>query len=128
MVSFALADFMSGGCSELGVRLTYREDSNNVSGNLEVCYENKWRTVCLEQLTSDDLRVACRTLGFSANENEFNMEASFLNDSGIPFERDFSCSGMEESLSECYGSEASIVVCTSVRIQCAGIKKHNVGI
>ena len=64
---FKFTIIFHAGCSEGALRL--RDGATMFEGQLEVCYNKEWCTVCNDFYTSsncEDAKVACRQLGFSS--------------------------------------------------------------
>ena len=57
------------GCNEGDVRLL--EGSSELEGQVEICLNNIWGTVCDSGWDSNDARVVCRQLGFSVAGTAF---------------------------------------------------------
>ena len=57
----------AGQSSDGDVRLI--DSSGGSSGRLEIYYDNQWGTVCDDNFTSNDARVACRQLGYADYTN-----------------------------------------------------------
>ncbi|XP_069120540.1 neurotrypsin-like [Argopecten irradians] len=69
------------------------------SGRLEVYHDGVWGTVCDNDFDSRDVRVACRQLGFSANEHQ--RIKKFGPGTGSIWMDNVECTGDEATLSEC---------------------------
>ena len=92
-------------CTEFDVRLTYR-DLNNATGNLEVCFQNSWRSLGAGALNLEARAVACRSLGFTEFEG-----------SGFPileFPSPVVSLTQRSSLSITCGNETSLQNCLSI--------------
>ena len=46
-------------------RARVRGSSSEMVGRIEVCIQEKWRTICSNQWKEEDARVLCHQLGFS---------------------------------------------------------------
>ena len=58
---------LAGSCTEGDVRLT-GFTASELQGNVEVCHDNQWGTVCDDRWGDVDARVVCRQLGFSGTQ------------------------------------------------------------
>lgn len=94
--------------------------------------DNRWNVVCSDLFDQNDLRVACRALGFTQYEHtsanhHFIPAIAFT--TGTAFEQALNCSGFERHLSEC-GLRAAPTrdnsVCLDTRIECLGNAWGNV--
>ena len=56
MVSFTVL------CNDTDIRLV--NGSSRSEGRVEVCFNETWGTICDGMWSSEDVRVACRQLGF----------------------------------------------------------------
>ena len=54
-------------CTDGDLRL--RGGTTSQEGNVEMCYERQWGTVCDRYWGEPDAKVACRQLGFSSYGN-----------------------------------------------------------
>ena len=50
-------------CSNGALRLVDGDVAHE--GRVEICYDNRWGTVCHDEWSSEDAAVACRKLGYS---------------------------------------------------------------
>lgn len=55
--------FNTAVCRDRAVRLA--GGSSNLEGRVEVCFNNRWGTVCGNAWSQENARVTCRQLGFS---------------------------------------------------------------
>ena len=110
------------------MRLVLRE-RNLAVGTLQICSDNHWQTVCSDTFDKQDLKVACRALGFTDFEAISDLHR-FLPTSTIvkesPFNQVLGCSGQEKNFSKCGIIEPLPIpsnesVCLETRIQCLGI-------
>ena len=62
MIGLFIADY--AGCTSGALRLA-GSGSSSTQGRLEICYSNRWGTVCDDDWGSNDAKVACRQLGYS---------------------------------------------------------------
>ena len=109
------------------MRLSYR-DQGNATGNLEICYQNMWHSVCSERVNRFGTAVVtCRALGFSVFEDtEIPIELSpvEVDERLLDFPGLISCAGSEQNLSECDflgGIKRGATLCSQqsgLRIQC----------
>ena len=113
-------------CGELDVRLIHQE-RRGATGNLEVCFGSRWSRACNTLFRTEDLNVACQSLGFTAYKNSTifhhrSVPATIVA-SGPPFLWMLNCSGAESHLSECDGMEGPTepsFVCADLRVECLG--------
>ena len=50
-------------CTQGDIRLS--GGTNGLEGRVEVCFNNRWGTVCDDAWGTNDARVVCRQLGFN---------------------------------------------------------------
>ena len=50
-------------CVQSSIRLV--GGANNMTGRVEICFNNQWGTICDSQWSTPDASVVCRQLGFS---------------------------------------------------------------
>lgn len=88
------------------MRLSFRE-RGGATGNLEVCTgNNQWRFICGNSFGSEELDVACRSLGFDefgqlSTSHTFALSLDIVEETeDLSFEL-ISCSGDELELSQC---------------------------
>lgn len=55
-------------CQDGAVRL--RGGQSNAEGRVEICFDNRWGTVCDDLWTSRDGNIVCKELGFSPTGTE----------------------------------------------------------
>ena len=90
-----------------------------VGGRLEVCYDGVWGSVCNEQWTITDARVACRQLGLPLEGNTINYGFCVISSScfsGTSIVTDISTSGALIALSglNCTGDEEELIGCPNL--------------
>ena len=56
-------------CNDGDVRLV--DGNSSLDGTLLVCIDKAWGTVCENRFSEDDARVACKSLGFPFNGNDY---------------------------------------------------------
>ena len=54
------------GCANGALRLA-GSGSSSTQGRVEICYSNRWGTVCDDYWGTSNAKVACRQLGYSIN-------------------------------------------------------------
>lgn len=132
---FVATDYPDTGCTELDVRLTYR-DVTGATGNLEICAPNgtinQWQSLCSQSLNSivNQFPILCRALGSTITGIIPNPIPPIVVDSDLPiYEADLSCRGNERNLRECTigGSGNFCTHSDDVRVQCPG-KYYNYAI
>ena len=64
-------------CENGEVRLVNGTVSNE--GRVEVCFHNRWGTVCDDNWNSDNARVICKQLGFPENGTLFQCTIHVCN-------------------------------------------------
>lgn len=121
--------YLSGNCAEFDVRLSYRE-RDNATGNLEICLDNTWQSVCTEGINNlGVIDVACRSLGFNdfdGTEQDHLAVPPVVVQGELIVQNAFFCDGSEQSLFECLpvnqGQFEGSRVCTTqedaLRVQC----------
>ena len=62
-------------CTQGDIRL--RGATTSLEGRVEICYNNKWGTVCDDSWSEYDANVACRQLGFRGS-GKFIVEMQCL--------------------------------------------------
>lgn len=72
--------FAAAQCQDGDLRLTNTPPGTNSSGRLEICFNERWATVCGAQWTMPEASVACRQLGFSryGEETKAALEAMVI--------------------------------------------------
>lgn len=134
---FFVTDYPQVGCSDFDTRLAFRGQRNG-SGNLEVCFNNEWTTVCATSFDQSDLNVTCRSLSFTSYERAALPVVHLTRQTNISLtpaelvspilEFGFQCTGTESSLSECPRvTRGPDDVCThsmDVRVDCLGKKSQ----
>ena len=95
------------------------------AGNLEICFDNRWGKVCSDRFDQNNLRVACRALGFTASRHsstDHHFIPPIASESGTVFEHTLFCSGSERHLNLCAlgPPTSSGGVCVDTRIECLG--------
>lgn len=114
-------------CAEFDVRLVYR-DRGNATGNLEICFNNTWQSVCIQAVNPlSTASVACRALGFTDFEGTEQVPSILppvMVQAGPIFRDELFCIGNEQNLSECDrvgGLDPSFCVHEDdLRVQCLG--------
>ena len=85
-------------------RLAYRDRTQN-RGQLEICLDDTWQSVCEGSFSLGEANVACRQLGFNAfdsTENEPSLDLTFQLGTGPSLlELDLFCTGEEQRLEQC---------------------------
>ena len=73
---------------------------DNASGRVEIFHAGKWGTVCNDDWDMQDVRVACRQLGF---KNAYAVGDADLFGHGFDqiWLDDLNCTGNEQSLADC---------------------------
>ena len=56
-------------CVQSSLRL--QGGANNMTGRVEICFNNQWQTICDGEWGATDARVTCRQLGYSPNGTLF---------------------------------------------------------
>ena len=121
---FRPAEYPDTGCAQADVRLTYR-DSSTATGNLQICVNNTWQSVCVQSLSDYTLLVACRALGFTSF-NRFSLFPSLVEPmvqpDGPTFQNLLQCSEEDQGFSSCSITEnrAESATCSHTRVECLG--------
>ena len=68
-----MVSFYSATCTNGDIRL--RGGTNCFEGQVEICNNNAWGTVCDDFWDTFDARVACRQLGFSSTGMQLHVRA-----------------------------------------------------
>ena len=85
------------GTSEGDVRLV--GGSTEQEGRVEIYHNSEWGTVCDDRFVSDDAKVVCRQLGYTAGEA--HTRAAFGAGTGTIWMDDVQCTGSELRLADC---------------------------
>jgi len=64
MNSVILSDVL-GPCQHGSVRVVSRYGSSSSRGNVELCVNGRWRTMCANSWDNRDASVICRQIGYS---------------------------------------------------------------
>ncbi len=72
-------------------------------GRVEVCFNNRWGTICDDSFGREEARVICRQLNYTENINSsLAIGRSFFGQGLVPIHLDdLMCEGGEETLLEC---------------------------
>ena len=57
-------------CSDGDIRLV--GGRNNSEGNVQICYNNAWTSVCSDYWDTNDAAVVCRQLGYQTTRSKIN--------------------------------------------------------
>ena len=74
---------------------------SELEGRVELCYNERWGTVCDDLWGSADARVVCRQLGFSPNGSRAAGGATFPRGTGAILLDSVECTGEERTLLNC---------------------------
>ncbi|XP_064388391.1 soluble scavenger receptor cysteine-rich domain-containing protein SSC5D-like isoform X3 [Halichondria panicea] len=115
------------GQSSGDLRLVRRSsDTGGSYGRLEVYYRGQWGTVCQDNFSPNDAKVACRQLGFSSYTRYGTVVAlgfSQASSTTRTWLDDLGCSGNERILINCPASPIGVEDCThseDVALSCTG--------
>ena len=95
---------MSGECSEGSIRLqdTFTNTTAVLYGRLEVCYNERWGTVCDTGFSKVNADVTCRQLGFIEGGYAYPNPINSSSSDGTPIWLDeIMCNGSEMTLLDC---------------------------
>ena len=76
-------------------------ESTNMTGRLEVYYNNSWGTVCDDFFDSNAAMVVCRQLGFNPDGAIALFEAAYGQGTGPIWLDSVQCTGSEENIDSC---------------------------
>ena len=121
-------------CSNGDVRLVGGNTNNK--GNVQICYNNAWCSVCDENWGMSDSNVVCRQLGFQPYGTRFSCnsitflfyaESHYYNNNHFGVTNNpsylygtFFCSGSEQSLINCSRSYNNLINCGMAGVHCVG--------
>ena len=112
------SDYRPDGCSDLEVRLTYR-DSTGHFGQFEVCRNGTWQRTCGSAFFPGDADTACNQLFGRSQGREFSIQytqtASVLSDTVPMFTDRLLCEPGQPSLRNCPAPTPASVVCAPER-------------
>jgi hypothetical protein len=118
-------DYQPTGCEDGEVRLARRETP--AQGQVEVCLNNTWGTVCRERWDNREAEVVCRQLGFISEGSRAETFDRFPDPSGPIHLTDLDCNGTESNLFECpvfpgFGLDACNIF-TDASVRCAELPR-----
>ncbi len=72
-------------------------------GRVEVCFANRWGTICDDSFGAEEARVICRQLNYTENVNSsLAIGRGFFGQGQVPIHLDdLMCEGDERTLLEC---------------------------
>ena len=90
-----------GTCTRGDIRLAtfYPNSYGRSEGRVEVCYDNKWGTVCSDYWDYREVRVSCRQLGYGGNH--YNYWLNYGAGGGSIWLSRLDCGGYESRLLDC---------------------------
>ena len=83
------------------MRLINVNDSTNMTGRLEVYYNDTWGTVCDDYSDTDTAMVVCRQLGFNPDGALVVVRAGYGQGTGRIWLDNVYCLGTEQNISSC---------------------------
>jgi len=92
-------------CTEGDIRLTDIVSNDSTKGQVEICHNNEWRTVCDDSWNEIDGMVACRQLGLSFKA--VTTDQSYGWQGRQTWVGNISCTGSETRLIDCVQNEYS---------------------
>ncbi len=115
------------GCEDGQNRLTHRDFPS--LGQVQVCVNNTWGTVCQSNWDNNEAQVVCRQLGYTAPGHQAFTLPVVAPGSGPIHLSGLNCNGSENSLLDCpFQKENNLSLCNhndDVSVRCSGMGKCN---